>query len=180
MNKITLSILAALAMSPTVYAAGDKAVSPYYIGLGYSYFDASYGSTDITADGMLGLAGYTIDDNFAIEGRFTGTQGDLTIDDGTGKVDQDKTITNAAIYVKAMYPLDRFAVYGLLGIGQTRANGNSDEAFQYGAGVSYDINEKFGLFADWTTLYDDSGLNYSGDTSDYTIKTFNFGGTYNF
>jgi hypothetical protein len=176
MNKITLSMLAALAMSTTAYAAGDKVVSPYYIGLGYSYFDASSGSTDITADGMLGIAGYTIDDNFSIEGRFTGTSGDLS----WGGVDRNKSITNAAIYVKAKYRWEGFAAYGLLGIGQTRANGNSDEAFQYGVGVNFDINDKFGLFADWTTLYDDSGLNYSGDTSDYTINTWNFGGTYNF
>ncbi len=102
---------------------------------------------------MLGLAGYKINDYFAIEGRYTGTLSDLTIENGTWKIDRDKTITNAALYVKAMYPLDNFAVYGLLGFGQTRANGNSDEAFQYGAGLSYNINDNFGVFADWTNLF---------------------------
>ena len=180
MNKITLSMLTALAMSTTTYAAGDEGVSPYYISLAYSDFDASYGSTDVTADGVLGLAGYTIGDYTAIEGRFTLTSSDLAIGSGTGKIDRDKTISNLALYAKAMYPLGNFAVYGLLGWGQTSANHKSGEAFQYGAGLSYDINHKFGLFADWTYLYDDSDLNYSGDTSDYKIDTWNFGATYNF
>lgn len=182
MNKVTLSVLTALAMSTatTAYAAGDEASSPYYIGIAYSNIDASYGSADVTGDGLLGLGGYTINDNFAVEGRLTGTSGDLTLDDGAGKVDRSKKITNLAVYAKAIYPLDRFAVYGLLGLGQTKANNNSDTAIQYGVGVSFDINDKFGLFADWTNLYNDSGLNYDGDTSDYEINTWNFGGTYNF
>jgi len=176
MNKITLSMLAALAMSTTTYAAGNEGVSPYYIGLAYSDFDASYGSADVTGDGALGLAGYNINDNFAIEGRYTKTLSDLDID-GT---DRDKIISNIAVYIKAMYPLDNFALYGLFGYGQTSVNNESEKAPQYGAGLSYDINHKFGLFADWTFLYDDSDLNYSGDTSDYKIDTWNFGATYNF
>lgn len=154
--------------------------SPFYVGLAYSYFDSSYGSTDVTADGMLGLLGYTINDYFAIEGRYTGTLGDLDFSRPVEGISGDKTITNAALYVKAMYPVNNFAVYGLLGYGQTRANNTSDEAFQYGAGLSYNINDKFAVFGDWTNLYDDSGLNYGNDTSDYTINTWNFGVTYNF
>ena len=195
MRKITVSIVALLAMSTMTYAGGDIAPvepmvevpveevatpSPFYIGLAYSYFDASYGSSDVTADGMLGLVGYNINDYFAIEGRYTGTLSDLTVDDGMGKIDRDKSITNAALYLKAIYPVDNFAVYGLLGYGSTSANNDSDGAFQYGVGLSYDLNDKFAVFVDWTNLYDDSGLNYIGDTSDYTIDTWNFGVTYNF
>ena len=169
-------MLVALAMSTTTYASEDGIVSPYYIGLAYSDFDASYGSTDATADGVLGLAGYNINDNFAIEGRYTETLSDLEIN-GT---DRDKIISNIAVYLKAMYPLDNFALYGLFGYGQTSANNESEKAPQYGAGLSYDLSNNFGLFLDWTNLYDYSGLNYPGDSSDYEINAWNFGTTYNF
>ena len=176
MNKYTLSVLTALAMSTTTYAAEDVTPSPFYLGLAYSYYDSSYGSTDVTTDGVLGLAGYNINDNFAIEGRYTETLSDLEID-GT---DRDKIISNIAVYLKAMYPLDNFALYGLFGYGQTSANNESEKAPQYGAGLSYDLSNNFGLFLDWTNLYDYSGLNYPGDSSDYEINAWNFGATYNY
>ena len=176
MNRITLPMLVTLAMSTTTYAAGEEDASHFYIGLAYSDYDSEYGSTDVTADGILGIAGYKSDDNFAVEGRYTETSGDLDVD-GT---DRDKQITNLALYAKVIYPINNFAIYGLLGYGQTSANDESDDGFQYGAGLSYDVSNSFGLFLDWTSLYDDSGLNYSGDSGDYTIEAWNFGATYHF
>jgi OOP family OmpA-OmpF porin len=178
MKKIALSMLTALAMSTATatYAAGEETASPFYVGIAYSYFDSSYGSTDVTGDGLSYLAGYDFNNYFAIEGRYTGSTGDLSIDGD----DRSKSISNLALYAKATYPFNNFAIYGLLGYGQTKANNESDGAPQYGAGLSYDFNQNFGLLLDWTRLYDDKGLNYAGDTSKYKIDTWNFGVTYNF
>ena len=191
MKKFTLSVIAALAMSTFAVAGGDIApVEPevnvpevvatpgsFYVGAGYSYFDASYDSTDVTAHGMLGLLGYQFNDYFAVEGRYTGTLSDLDVD---GMGDLDKLITNKALYLKAIYPMGSVGIYGLIGYGETVANNTSDSGFQYGVGGSYSFTENMGLFVDWTRLYDDTGLNYVGDTGDYTIDTLNVGVTYKF
>jgi hypothetical protein len=66
MKKIALSMLTALAMSTATatYAAGEETASPFYVGIAYSYFDASYGSTDVTGDGLSYLAGYDFNNYF--------------------------------------------------------------------------------------------------------------------
>ncbi len=187
MKNFTLSLATVVAMSTFAIAGGDIApVEPqitvpeviestpsnFYVGLGYSYFTGDVEGDDLEAHGMLALAGYKINEYFAIEGRYTGTLSDLTVDD----VDYDKLMTNKALYLKPMYPVEDFTVYGLLGYGQTVANNTSDEGFQYGAGASFNAMENVDLFVDYTRLYDDSGLN----AGDITVDTVNVGVTYSF
>ncbi|TFG37050.1 MAG: hypothetical protein E4H44_05920, partial [Candidatus Aminicenantes bacterium] len=109
----------------------------------------------------------------AIEGRYTGTISDIDYNDAN----LVRLFTNKAIYLKAMYPVDNFALYGLHGYGQTVARDISDEGFQYGVGASYNVMDNVGLFVDYTRLYDDSGLIA---TEDYTMDTVNIGVTYAF
>lgn len=189
MKKLTLSLTTILAMGTFAYAGGDIApvepqitlpeveetvIAPsgFYAGLGYSYFTGDVAGDDLDAHGMLALLGYQINEYLAVEGRYTGTLSDITIND----IDYDRLMTNKALYLKPMYPVDNFAIYGLLGYGQTVANNTSDEGFQYGAGATFEAMENVGLFVDYTRLYDDSGL----DMGDTTLDSVNVGVTYNF
>ncbi len=182
MKKITLSIIAVLAMNTFVFAGGDiSPVEPQitvpefteskgslYAGLGYSYInlDAS-GSDEIDGDATLLLAGYNFNQYIGVEARYAG----LT-----------DCLENTAIYLKPMYPIGGATVYGLLGYGETTYdNGGSysEDGFQWGLGASYTVTENIGVFADYTNLYDDSGFD-GGTMADVTVDSFNVGVTYTF
>ena len=153
MKKLTLSIVAVMAMSTFAIAGGDIApveepmvevVEPvvndsgFYLGLGYSYMDLNVdfgGDSEANIDGnaLTVIAGYKFNRYFAAEGRYSTTFGDLTFE-GTShghtgaEIDIDAGISNIALYLKPMYPVtEEFNVYALLGYGQVSMEvGGSD------------------------------------------------------
>ncbi|MDQ1325167.1 MAG: b-brl protein, partial [Campylobacterota bacterium] len=65
--------------------------------------------------------------------------GDPEFDGYGGTYDLDGDMTNAAIYLKAMYPFEKINVYALLGYGQitldtTVSVDHSESGFQWGLG----------------------------------------------
>ncbi len=182
MKKITLSIIAALAMNTFVIAGGDispvepeitvpevsESTGSFYAGLGYSYINLDgKGADEIDGDATLLLAGYNFNQYIGVEARYAG----LT-----------DCLENTAIYLKPMYPIGGTTVYGLLGYGETTYdNGDSysESGFQWGLGASYAVTENIGVFADYTNLYDDSGFD-GGTSADVTVDSINVGVTYTF
>lgn len=177
MKKVTLSIIAVLAMNTFAFAGGDiSSVEPeitipevsestgsFYVGAGYSYMNLDE-VTEHDGDAVLLLAGYNFNQYIGVEARYAG----LT-----------DCLENAAIYVKPMYPIGDAKVYALLGYGETSYdNGvvdNSENGFQWGLGANYAVTENIGLFADYTNLYDDT---FAG--VDSTVDAINVGVTYTF
>lgn len=179
MKKVTLSIIAALAMNTFAFAGGDispvepevtipevvESTGSFYVGLGYSYMNLDAGNNgEHDGDATLLLAGYNFNQYIGVEARYAG----LT-----------DCLDNAAIYVKPMYPFGDAKVYALLGYGETTYdNGvvdNSENGFQWGLGANYAVTENIGLFADYTNLYDDT---FAG--VDSTVDAINVGVTYTF
>lgn len=177
MKKVTLSIIAVLAMNTFAFAGGDiSSVEPeitipevsestgsFYVGAGYSYMNLDE-VTEHDGDAVLLLAGYNFNQYIGVEARYAG----LT-----------DCLENAAIYVKPMYPIGDAKVYALLGYGETSYdNGvvdNSENGFQWGLGANYAVTENIGVFADYTNLYDDT---FAG--VDSTVDAINVGVTYTF
>lgn len=210
MKKITVSIVAALAMNAFAFAGGDIApvepevtvpevVEPapfpgaFYVGLGYSYMNANIdpnieSDADLSANSVLFLAGYKYNQYLGLEARYTMNVGDLDADDfGTDAPDMEGgDMTNIGIYLKGMYPVtEAFDVYALLGYGQvtidTTTTGDlSESGFQWGLGASYAVTENIGVFADYTRLYDDNGFDGELPDSDFVVDAISVGVTYTF
>ena len=206
MKKITMSIISVLALSQMAFAGGDigKNVveseaevvvipetadeSAFYVGLGYSYmnldFDSVEESGDIDGNGMLVLAGYNFNKYIAVEARYSKTFGDLSYDNDYESGDFDGEISNYGLYLKPMYPVGGVTLYGLLGYGKVTyeegADKESESGFQWGIGASYAVNESWGLFVDYTRLYDDQGLDEIPTYYDIMIDSINVGVTYTF
>jgi opacity protein-like surface antigen len=153
-----------------------------YGGLGYTYMmmDNAGIQGDVTGNGVTLLAGYNFNEYIGVEGRFSQTLGDLSVDNGPDGGD----LSNVALYIKPQYMVaDRLTLYGLLGYGQvTFDNGRSDQSedgFQYGAGISVMATENVGIYVDYTRLYDDDNFD-AVIHKDITVDAFNIGLTYNF
>lgn len=178
MKKVTLSIIATLAMNTFAFAGGDfttpvepqvnipevdESTGSFYVGAGYSYMNLDEVS-EHDGDEVLLLAGYNFNPYIGVEARYAG----LT-----------DCLENAAIYAKPMYPFGDAKVYALLGYGETTYdNGvvdNSESGFQWGLGANYAVTENIGVFADYTNLYDDT---FAG--VDSTVDAINVGVTYTF
>ena len=183
MKKVSLSIVALLAMNTFAVAGGDftapvepqvnipeveESTGSFYVGAGYSYINLDADIVEHDSDATLLLAGYNFNQYIAVEARYAG----LT-----------DSIDNAAIYAKPMYPIgDAAKVYALLGYGETtydNGTSSSENGFQWGLGANYAVTENIGVFADYTNFYDDTG--FDGQTlNDVTVDSVNVGVTYTF
>ncbi len=180
MKKIALSIVTALTMTSVAFAGGDIApVEPevsvpevvstpgsFYAGLGYSYVTVDYTTGDDSADSALLLAGYNFNDYIGVEGRYTFENSD--------------NVSNAAIYLKGMYPVGQFGLYALLGYGQTDIDTLSESGFQWGIGANYALTDNIGLFVDYVRMYDDTGFDGELPRQDVTVDAVSVGATYKF
>jgi opacity protein-like surface antigen len=198
MKKIQISTITLLLASTLAMAGGDiTPVEPeitapevidikpeltgFYVGGGYTYMqmDNAGISGDVTGNGITVLAGYNLHKYLAVEGRYSATLDDLSVDNGPDGGD----LSNIGLYFKPQYTIDRFKLYGLLGYGQvTLDNGSTDyseDGFQYGAGLSVMATDNISVYVDYTRLYDDD--DFDGMMSqDITVDAVNVGVNYNF
>lgn len=157
--------------------------SAFYAGLGYSYLTSNrtarlniqgdpldgtvVKNTDSTANNLLLQVGYQFNQYFAVEGRYTFSVGDHSLThnfEGGREEDVDIGISNLAIYLKPMYPIGDFSLYGLLGYGKIEREFNvapthewDGSGFQWGAGFQYTVMDNVSIFADYTLWYDEDG-----------------------
>ena len=136
--------------------------------------------------------GYEFNPYIAIEGRYTMSAGDISVSDNLGRFedqDIDADISNLAIYVKPMYPIGDFTLYGLLGYGQVTVDIDDesidDSGFQWGLGASYAFSDNLAIFADYTKWYDDDfydedGFMGANTTESADLDAITFGLTYKF
>jgi len=203
MKNITLSVAALLLSSTFAIAGGDfgKAVEPaidipvaevtpektgFYAGLAYSCMQTTNDTPDeeYMGNGISLLAGYNINQYFAVEARYTASLGDINYQASDLGIDEDISgdLSNIGIYLKPQYAISMFNIYGLLGFGQlTLDNGTSysETGLQYGAGVSASVTDDIDIFVDYRRLYDDTGFdNYTN--GDAAGNSWSLGVNYNF
>ena len=168
----------------TAMSSRDSAVS-------MDIFNVTYGQDRLGNIDLL--AGYIINDYLAVEGRYA-----------TTFTDEDRVELSSqwSLFIKPMYKFeddedrakgeDYWAVYGLLGYGNTTFDGVNganvdvdDGGFQWGIGLSYTFREYtnkddyqyrdvWTLFADYTSIGRDmSGYYYNGarkiDADSFTV-----------
>jgi len=157
--------------------------SAFYVGIGYSYLTSNRTAvlndtsnplngqvvkdTDSTANNAMLQVGYQFNPYLALEGRYTTSVGDfsLTHQHLNGfEEDADIDLSHMGIYLKPMYPVGDFSVYGLLGYGKIEREFNTEphhswdgSGFQWGAGLQYAINDSILIFADFVRWYDEEG-----------------------
>ena len=135
---------------------------------------------------MLQL-GYQVTTYVALEGRLTLGLGDPDYDSGTLGVTEgyDGDYYSWGVYVKPMYPVGDFDIYGLLGYGQMiledLAGGDAVQGgFHWGIGASYVLSGDISVFADYVSLYDDKGLDKRAQHDNVVADTWTVGLTYKF
>lgn len=181
MKKVILSVVAIVTMNSFGFAGGDfetvepmsavsvvEEVSPFYVGLGLSNVSTRNSRVSLgffedkalqeeTGDILL-MAGYEFNPYIAVEGRY------MTSAFGEDVLTRDSW----GVYVKPQYPVnDEFSVYALLGYGGMTVDGKGstllplnrsdvdENGFQWGLGVSYDLNSHFAIFFDYVNVAKD-------------------------
>ncbi|MBE0527664.1 MAG: porin family protein, partial [Thermoleophilia bacterium] len=136
------------------------------------------------------LAGVKINQYIAIEGRYLNSFNDLKLKNKITDSQYtlpDSEIESYGIYAKPMYPVtDKVDIYGLLGYANVKisdAGGKfmNDGGFSWGAGASYSVTDRLGVFVDFARLYDDT-YDGVGFWSGFKVKvdSINVGLTYTF
>ena len=217
MKKVLLSVAAMVAISSYATAESYPAegISSYksifgidsdsaydnrfYVGIGYSFIDASAEYTenreklefDFEGNAITLQAGYDFSRYLALEARYTKTVGDLSFDASYAGIDSgldfDGDMSNFAVYIKPMYTTPQLSAYLLLGYGQFEMDIDgieddiSENGLQWGLGINFHGGEHWGIFLDYVRFYDDSVNalldNYSADL---VIDSFSAGLNYKF
>ena len=189
-------------------AGGDMVPeAPFYLGVGYSYFQSKR-SAALSVPGETGggvklmdrkgnsnnvmmQGGYRFGSYLALEARYTLSVGDQTVTDNLDfgrQKEVDVDISNFALYLKPMYAIDDFLLYGLLGYG--RIDGDQDlthgswkqDGFQWGLGLQYSVGERLSIFADYAKWYHKSDEKEPADSSlvDTDFSAISTGVSYKF
>lgn len=199
LSAVTLLLTSTLAMAggdlapvepvietPEVAAAPAPTNSGFYAGLGYSCLQMGLDTPDLDVQAMTAISasvGYNINNYLAVEGRYTASLGDLSVETWNTDVDESWDMSNIGLYLKPQYSIDRFKLYGLLGYGQvTFDNGTSysEAGLQYGGGVSAMATDNIDVYVDYRRLYDDTDLDGFAPGRDAAVNSFTVGANYHF
>lgn len=201
LKTITLSIL----LASSLFAGNNTMIteskviervedtSAFYIGVGASYFNLKNSRTEetFTSLGAMLQLGYKYNNYIGIEARYGQSVGDVAYDKGNTRFSDisnyPTTSSNMAIYLKPQYPLGDFSIYGLLGYGMVKytdlpigTKDRKESSFQWGLGAEYLVMEDISLFADYSHLYDDTGLDGHIPNSDVYNDVVTVGLSYKF
>jgi len=171
MKKLTLSVLALLAMGSVTIANANNGV---YVGIGYTGTSIDIdgfnngGLALDTSSGFVVQSGFKMNDYFAVEARYW---------------NGDNNLDAWGLYVKPMYPVNySLNVYGIVGYGNASTAPSEynnisldDASLQWGLGAEYAITESFSVFIDYVELYNDQIINL-----DWSLDALNLGVTYQF
>lgn len=111
-----------------------------------SFFDEEAGQDRLGNVALIG--GYCLNRYIALEGRFTTTFAESDVVELEGY----------SLFVKPQYSLsNEIGIYALLGYGHVEIDDTdvSEEAFQWGLGISYAATDEIELFMDYTSLGSD-------------------------
>ena len=203
MKKSFLSLISIMALSGLAYAGGDMTtavepvieipevkVNPFYagVGIGEAYVNDDVTNEEISATTLMLQAGYQYNEYLAIEGRYAFGLGGSDYDAGNlaGLSNgYDGDLSTWGVYLKPEYPIGDISLYALLGYGglmlDDLMSGDAVEnGFQWGLGARFSFTEEVSVFADYISLYDDTGFDYRAKLDDVDADTWTVGFSYNF
>jgi len=210
MRNAARAIVSMIGLSSVVWAGGDamkvpsptvvEEVSPdsgIYIGAGLSgmFLRDGLSEEEFSAVGTMIQVGYQLNQHFAVEGRYTRNVGAVKYQHGKtsnpDNSDYPTHFSNAAIYLKPMYPIGKLSLYALLGYGRTQmtnlpgggAGVTADRAeggFQWGVGASYRASRHVFVFADYVHYYHGKGFDYRAQKATINAGALTVGISYRF
>jgi len=130
------------------------------------------------------ILGYRLNDFVALEGRYTRSTHLRYTHEGKSK-SLSASYTNLALYARLSYPIRRFSPYLLIGYGQNTLSSLSqsprhERSFQYGAGLTYHLDDHWQLFGDYIRTYQGTGFDGRARQSTITSGLLSVGLTYQF
>lgn len=202
MKKIILSLATIVVLSSFSNAGANTVIvdvlpipieevdaSVFYVGVGAGSLlqKNDFTSEEISAITATLQLGYTYNKYISIEARYT-MGFDTSYDAGNIlpiPTPYTGDFTNVGIYLKPTYPIGDFSIYTFLGYGSMMLsdlnNGDAVESnFQWGGGVSYSITEHISIFADYVSLYNDTGFDYVATADDINSYNITVGVSYRF
>jgi opacity protein-like surface antigen len=157
------------------------------LGIGYTSIDNDFNTAEVTDNPLMLQAGYQYNRYIAVEGRYNfGVNTDYDPGSTSNPLQvYDGDVSSWGIYVKPMYPIGDFNIYALLGYGEVMLddilNGDAvDGGFQWGLGASYAVTENISVFADYVSLYNDTGFDWVIQNTDIDVDTWTVGVSYKF
>ena len=130
----------------------------FYLGAGSAFVNSNNVKVDSTKLTFLG--GYSFNKYLGIEGRYSFNNGNNT--------------DIWSIFVKPKYPiLNNLNLYGLIGYGGIKVPPHQKEDVQFGLGAEYSLSPNIGVYADYTTVYDDKIFDYVDEYSDFKVDVNN-------
>jgi len=190
MKKIVLSLVSVLALSTTAFGEDTVEMNSIYIGIGagQSYLENKATDEEFTSAQTTLFVGYQPSKYAAFEARYSFGMND-DYDSGSQKgivLAPESSISYWGLYLKPMYPIGNFNLYGLLGFGgEMLSDINGGDAYQvsyhYGVGASYDFLEHFNVFVDYTCLLEDNqGFDYVATKDRWKSSAWTLGASYKF
>jgi opacity protein-like surface antigen len=126
------------------------------------------------------FAGYDMNKNMAIEGRYYLNTSDITLNDDSALSSSYKAQT-IALYAKPKIDMGFFTLYGLVGLTYNNYSLNElfggdtdDTLFSWGAGTQFNLTPNIGFFVDYTDLGE------SDTTVTSNLSSWNLGIHYQF
>jgi len=211
MKKLALSLIAFTGISTGLMADSlfSGADSGFYVGIGYGGIDydlvkttntngtRTKGVRDTNHDSVMFQAGYQFNSYLALEARYW-SGWDEVLEFST--LSATKPLKAWGFYLKPIYPVtESFNVYGMLGYARIDTaynvyhynNGRyvgqdlDDGGFSWGLGLSYELNPRVSLYADFVRIYDGDQDQYDSNgvgikNWDMTIDSYNIGITVKF
>ena len=152
-----------------VLAAAVAAQAQVYVEGAYAPLKIDDGSASDKPAALMGVVGYEINPNVAIEGLLG-----LGVKKGSGGTNLSNSV---GVFVKPKMMLNNeVEVFGRLGFARTKLkfsedSSGSDSSFAYGLGGNYYLNKQTYLTASYMSLYSKDGFKING---------FNLGAGYKF
>lgn len=137
---------------------------------------------EATPSALRGIVGYELNPNLAVEGMLAFGMSDAVVKaNGVGVSGVKLKIDNAVgIYLKPKTKLnDQIELFGRLGLARVKGTitaagfateSGSDSSFSYGAGLSYAINAKTSVNADYMQYLSQDGFKVNGFTFGVGMK----------
>ncbi len=146
-----------------------------YVGIAYSYINVSLNNLDASWNSASILAGYELNEYFAIESRYSKNIDDVNFD--VPGIITDLDFYNIGLYLKPMYTSGEVTLYGLLGGGHYELGRNNKDTLQWGAGISFNAGNS--IFGTSDTSFFMDYIRFDEDGGD-VLDSFNFGLAFKF
>ena len=211
MRGAVRTIISVIGLSSVIWAGGDRVKAPSlpivveeacldsgaYVGVGLSgmFLQDALSDETFSAVGAMIQVGYQFNQYFAVEGRHSRNVGAVKYQHGKtsnpDNSDYPTRFSNAAIYLKPIYPMGKLSIYALLGYGRTQMTNlpgggagvtadRAESGFQWGAGVSYRASRHVSVFADYVQYYHGKGFDYRAQKATVNAGALTVGISYRF